>query len=107
MLTSEFRTGDRWGELRRRLQSEGIDPRDAAIGGMWPEGGGTDSILLATRDGRSFVATVEFGVSEDGEISPEVCLIWMWDEISIYPGRRSAFEQMWAVATAVLNSQSQ
>ena len=56
----------RWARLRKRLGDERIDPRDAAIGTLFPDDGSMEFGIVVSRDGRAFAFDFDFLRDPDG-----------------------------------------
>jgi hypothetical protein len=68
----------RWRNLRTKLQEIGVDPKDAAVAYIAPDGQTLEEGLLVVRDGSVFVFTLDFGWPEP--LDPENGEIWAWEE---------------------------
>lgn len=79
-LTKQLHTSGRprWRNLRGKLQELGIDPTDAAVAYIAPDGQTLEEGLLVVRDGRVYVFTLDFGWPEP--LDPENGEIWAWEE---------------------------
>jgi hypothetical protein len=62
---------------------EGIDPRDAAVGGLFPEDAEMESGVIVTRSGRFFEFDLEWAVDEEGNDlhSYEDAWVCIWKEL--------------------------
>jgi hypothetical protein len=56
----------RWARLRRRLGEERIDPRDAAIGTLFPDDGSMEFGIVVSRGGRAFAFDFDFLRDSEG-----------------------------------------
>ena len=104
--TRELRRSDkgRWKAVRRRLSMEGVGPGDAAVGGLFPEGRGTESGLVVTRDGRFFLMTLEWNVDEEGRDLNSYDDAWLWDWNEVGPAQDGALAYLQALGRSLLDN---
>ena len=104
-LTADLRTNPQppWDALCQRLESEGVEPSDAAVGLLYADDVKLEMGLIRAIDGRTFEFTLEFWYDEAGNevASPDEAWISEWrtlDETKL-SGRE---QEISAVALAVL-----